>query len=323
MEENTQQQAADTTQAHDQADDWAGATADFLADKGVKTEEDKSNEQANGAENQQTTEGGEASQNNSENKEQDEKQGNGDDSEEGAGTEEKTDPNEDENLEQQDDSNAASREARQVQRQIQEDNKAMQADVRKELYPEWTDDILDGDGDPIKTPRDVMSHINPATGKRFTEEEATAWLFAAQKHKDGERAKMEERIEHVAEVMIDQRDQADQVKLKYGKLLAKLPELRKDIWADYKETLVIDKETGLIVDAPISLYKFFERALRPYEQYVNQIQSEATAKQNQQSDASRKQTQQDREDIHSSSGGTQADPEEDAWAKAAKEYYEG
>lgn len=309
---------AENTQVQDQVDAWDDAEAAFLADKGVKPDE-----KANKSEDDEAAKGGEAKKTDSENKESDEEQGAGDDSKKKTGTDE--DANSDENLEQKADEapqNAAA-DYRKVQREIEADNKAMQADVKKELYPDWSDDILDADGDPIKTPRDVMARTNPATGKRFTEEEATAWLFAAQEHKDKQRNEMLERVAQVSETMIDQRDQADQVKTKYGELLAKLPELRKEIFADYKATLVIDKETGLIVDAPVSMYKFFERALRPYEQYVKQVQADTASKTAAQTDTERKQTHQDREDIHSASGGGVTDPEEDGWAKAAKEYYEG
>jgi len=315
MEENNN---GEQTQVQEQVDNWGDAEAEFLADKGVKADDQADKSEKTGEETQtQATD--------SEGKKSDEEQGAGDDSKKGAGSEEKTDPNDDENLEQQNDNSAQNDAAnyRKVQKEIEADNEAMQADVKKELYPEWSDDILDADGDPIKTPRDVMGLTNPATGKRFTEEEATAWLFAAQKHKDQQRAEMQERVAQVSDVMIEQRDQADQVKSKYGELLAKLPELRKEIFADYKATLVVDKETGLITNAPVSMYKFFERALRPYEQYVKQIQSEATTKKATQTDAERKQTHQDREDIHSASGGSITDPEEEGWAKAAKEYYEG
>lgn len=315
MDENNQQQATDTSQTQEQIDDWSGAEAEFLADKGVETEKKKDETDANKSDDT------DQSANNGTDDDAS-KGGDQDEAAKSATDGEKSDPNEDENLEQPDDRNAAYREARQVQKELEADRTAMVTDVKKELYPDWSDDITDADGDPIRTPRDVMARTNPETGKPFTEEEATAWLFAAQKHKDGQRTEMESRVQQVAEVMIDQRDQADQVKEKYGGLLAKLPELRKEIFADYKATLVVDKETGLILDAPISMYKFFERALRPYEQYVKQIQTESAAKQNTQTEAQRKQTHQDREDIHSASGGSVTDPEEASWAKAAKEYYE-
>lgn len=322
MDENNQDQNA----AHAQADDWSSAEAEFLASKdetGATSAEVKTDEQTKS---EKTDEEKAAEAANSDGKKSDEEQGAGDDSKKGAGSEEEADPNADENLEQQAGEGApqnAAADYRKVQREIEADNQAMRADVKKELYPDWSDDILDADGDPIKTPRDVMARTNPATGKRFTEEEATAWLFAAQEHKDKQRNEMLERVAQVSDVMITQRDEADQVKSKFGTLLAKLPELRKEIFADYKSTLVIDKETGLIVDAPVSMYRFFERALRPYEQYVKQITTEAASKQSTQTEAERKQIHQDREDIHSASGSGVTDPEEDAWAKAAKEHYEG
>lgn len=303
-------------QAQDQVDDWGDAEANFLAEKGISAEDKKDDEQQN-----DTTQ--------SDDKGTDDASGNGGEEDEGKKSddsqEDVDDPNKDENLEQEADEAPQNTTAqyRQTQREIEADNRAMQADVQKELYPDWTDDILDDQGEPIKTPRDVMQYTNPVTKKRFTEEEATAWLFAAQKHKDSERAKMEQRVAQVSDVMITQRDEADQVKAKYGTLLAKLPNLRKEIWADYRATLVVDKDTGLIVDAPVSLAKFFARALRPYEQYVQQLQSQAAEKKTQQDDTTRKQTQQDREDITSSGNGSVTDPEEEAWAAAAKKHYEG
>lgn len=325
MDENTQQPAdagvQDNTQA--QIDDWGGAEADFLADKGLdpakhlkreEAEEDDANKQnpdkpADSADNPDAKKGGEQDPN----KKPD-------------ANAEDADPNDDPNLEQQPDEGAPQREARSIQRQIEQDRVEVRTDVKKELYPDWSDDILDDQGVAMKTPRDVMNHINPNTGKRFTEEEATAWLFAAQKHKDKERAEMTERVEHIADVMIAQRDEADTIRSKYGKLLAQLPELRKEIWADYKATLVIDKETGLIVDAPVSLQKFFERALRPYDEYAKRLEAETTKSTEQkkvQDDTKRKQTQADREDITSSGNGSVQDPEEKEWADVAKEYYEG
>ena len=322
MEENQDQNAAQT-----QADDWSGAEAEFLASKsetGAKpVEEGKSDEQANA---EKTDEEKAAEAANSDGKKSDEGEGAGDDSKKKTGSDEEADPNADKDLEQKADEGTPQNDAanyRKVQKEIEADNKAMREDVQKELYPDWTDDILDADGEPLKTPRDVLSHINPNTGKRFTEEEATAWLFAAQEHKDKLRGERDQRVAQISDTMIDQRDQADQVKTKFGELLGKLPELRKEIFADYKATLVVDKETGLIVDAPVSMFNFFQRALRPYEQYAKQLQADATNKQTQQTDTERKQTQQDREDIHSASGGSVTDPEEEAWAKAAKEYYEG
>lgn len=316
MDENNQQTTdtgADASQVQDQVDDWGSATADFLADKGVKVDE-----QANA---EKTDEEKAAEAANSDGKKSDEGEGAGDDSKE---QDEKTDPNADENLEQQADDGAPYREARQVQREIEADRSAMKTDIQKEMYSDWSDDILDADGEPLKTPRDVMSHINPVTGKRFTEEEATAWLFEAQKHKDKERTERDQRIEHVADVMIQQRDDADVIRTKYGKLLAKLPDLRKEIWADYKDTLVIDKESGLIVDAPVSLAKFFERALKPYADYAAQLQANAgTTQKSAQDEQTRKQTQADRQDITSVGSGTVTDAEEQGWADAAKQYYEG
>lgn len=332
MDENTQQtDTGQQTQTQEQVDDWNGASADFLADKGIDPAKVLGKQEGESDEQKQTTEGSQTQETDSKYKKSDEEQGAGDDSKKDSESEEKTDPNDDENLEQQDDAGAASREARALQRQIQQDNKEVQADVKKELYPDWNDDILDDQGKPMKTPRDVMNHINPNTGKRFTEEEATAWLFAAQEYKDNQRKEMIERVEHVADVMITQRDDADYIRGKFGKLLGQLPELRKEIWADYKATLVVDDKSGLIIDAPVSLKRFFERALKPYATYAARLEAEASNNTGQQTeqkppaktDAEVRQTQADREDITSTGTGSTMDPEEEGWANAAKQYYEG
>ena len=143
-------------QAQDQADSWADAEANFLADKGISTEDKKDDEQANGSEDQQTAKDGEEAQGDSKDQKQDEEQGSGDDSKKGSGSEEEgADANQDDQLEQGADEapQNATAQYRATQREIEADNKAMQADVRKELYPDWTDDILDDQGEPIKIGR--------------------------------------------------------------------------------------------------------------------------------------------------------------------------
>lgn len=318
MDENNQPLATDASQTQEQIDDWGDAEANFLADKGIKPEaKDPANEgkpndpnkPADPAANADASKGGEA-----------------DPAKKPADDAENADPNKDKNLEQQPDEGAPQREARALQRELEADTTAVRQDVKKELYPDYNEDILDDQGKPMKTPRDVMNHINPNTGKRFTEEEATAWLFAAQKHKDKERNEMVERVEHIADVMITQRDEADVIRSKYGKLLAKMPDLRKEVWADYRQTLVIDKQSGLIVDAPVSLQRFFERALKPYADYAAQLEADAATKtppKPTQTDAERKQIQADRGDITSTGTGSTMDEEEQGWADAAKKHYEG
>lgn len=329
MDLNTQQPdpgAQAPTQTQEQVDDWSSIEADFLADKGIDPEkhlkkedpaddkkkpEENPDKPADPADKPDAGDGGEA-----------------DPAKKPDADEENADPNKDPNLEQQPDEGNPQREYRAIQRQIEQDRAEVKTDVQKELYPDWSDEILDDQGVAIKTPRDVMNHINPNTGKRFTEEEATAWLFAAQKHKDQERAEMEDRVEHITDVMITQRDEADAIKAKYGKLLAHLPNLRKEIWADYRATLVVDKKSGLIIDAPVSLQRFFERALRPYDEYAKRLQAEQpqtppAPQKPAVTDAERKQAQADREEITSSGNGSVQDPEEKEWADVAKNYYEG
>ena len=321
MDEN-QQQASDAGAQ----DDWSNAEAGFLEDKGVKIEEKNTDEQAKSEEGKKDDS---ASKVDPQAKKSDEKSGDDNDSKKGSGEKEKVDPNDDPNLKQPDDPNAPYREARQVQRELDADRDATQKDIREKMFSDWSDDILDSDGDPLKTPADVMKRINPTTNKPFTEEEATAWLLAAQKQKDKDRAEVQARIEEYAETNIRIKDEGDAVRTKFGKILDKMPELGKEIWADFKNTLVIDEKSGVILKMPVSLQRFYERALQPYADYNARLEAEAAEKAKadietkKQEKIQTKRTQGDREDIVSSGNSNVADPEEEGWAKAAKSYYEG
>lgn len=218
---------------------------------------------------------------------------------------------------------ATQRDARQVQRELEADTRAMRDDIRKELYSDLQTELTDADGDPIRTPADVMKLLNPNTQKPFTEEEAVQYLFAAQKHLDKELATAEKEIERVADIQIMIRDETDNIRAKFGEILTKMPELRKEIWADYKATLKLDPKTSVIIDAPISLERFFERALQPYAEYAETLKSQQaqTAETKKAEVQQRKQTQADRQDITSGGKGDVTDPEDEEWNKAFKKQY--
>lgn len=219
------------------------------------------------------------------------------------------------------------REQRAIQREIEADRNQMFEDVRENLFSDFEPEIKDADGDVIRTPADVMKHINEETGKPFTAEEAVAWLHAMEGQKTQERANNEREVERVAEVNITLRDEIDEVRTKYAKIFKDFPDLRKEIWDDYKQTMKVDPKSGIIVDTPFSVKGYFERSMKPYAQYAEQLQTQASAKE-QKAEAARKaaerrQNQADRSDVIPRGNSNVSDEEEDAWAATAKEYYEG
>lgn len=292
--------STDTTVQDDSNDDssWANAEADYLNDKGyeagvVDEEEDV---------------------------EEDTKQTPEDETKDTKDTEDIT-PDAPETEADEEDPQSVYRDQRAIQREIEADKRAMREEIRKEMFNTPTE-ITDADGDPIRTVEDVMKLMNPTTQKAFTEEEALAWLFAAQQHREKQQSEENEKIDNITEVNLQIRDDSEAIMSKYKKLLSDMPELRQAIWDDYKATLVVDEDTGYIIDAPFSLKNFFERALQPYAEYQSRLQSEAEQRKKSEATAKRKQTQSDRQDIYSGGSGNTEDAEEKAWADAARSYYE-
>lgn len=141
------------------------------------------------------------------------------------------------------------------------------------MFADVPQTLVDADGDPINSIEDVMRLINPRTQEAFTEEEAGSWLLSAQQQFNKQIGELDKRIERIAEVNLDIQDQADAATAKYGEYLKANEEERQAIWAEYEKTLVKDPESGIIVDAPISLEWFYDQLLGPKVK----AQAEATA----------------------------------------------
>lgn len=219
--------------------------------------------------------------------------------------------------------NPETREYRQRQREIAEDEKAIKADIRKEMFSELQTELLDADGDPIRTIEDVQKLMNPNTGKPFTDEEAAAWLLAAQRHLRDEQEKSEKRIDEIAQVNLDIRDWSNAVRKKYGEFIKANPDVWKPIWAEYEATLVKDEKTEIITKAPVNLERFAEVALAPHIKLAEQVQKQAEEDQKNKQEQDRKKTRTDRSDVVSGAKTGVKDKEEEEWEDVAKEYYEG
>lgn len=221
--------------------------------------------------------------------------------------------------------NPGVREARATQREIAEDRKAMAQDIKEKMFAEVQTELTDSDGDPIRTPADVMKLINPNTQKAFTAEEATAYLFAAQRNLDKQLETTEKQIEEITDTMLTLKDDSDSIKIKYGPILQGLPGLRDELWTEYKKTLTVDEKTGIVTKAPISLAKFYEVALKPYAAMAVRIQKEQEAEAvetKKATEQTRKNTQSDRTDIYGGGKTDTMDAEEKEWADVAKAHYE-
>lgn len=320
---------------------WDQAGLDFLADRGEELPDKRSEEQEaiqneptkqkEGDENGKTPEGDPAA------KKSDEEQGNGDGTEKGTGTEENggKPKTEDTETPPAPTPEQADRDYRRRQLELDADRKEIATEVRKEMFSDVPDKLLDADGDPIETVADVMKLKNPNTGKPFTAEEAASWLMQAQRHVEKQNEQVERQVEEIVNVNLSIKEQADSVREKYGELLQYMPKLRARVWAQYEKTLIKDDKTDTITKAPVSMEEFYDTALAPYVREAERIKAEAeaedkkkadeeAAKKKQAAEEAKTRSRSDREDIFSTKTKIEEmnDPEEKAWAKAAKEYYE-
>lgn len=301
-------------------DEWTGATADYLLDKGVasdkptetKKEEPKSDEQAKpkeGEEEKPTPQG------DPNDKKSDEESKSSDDSK-------KETPNTEEQPNQYTPPSRA---------EIEADRKETIEDIKKQMFADTPTRLEDADGDPIETLEDVQKLINPNTGKNFTLEEAGAWLLAAQKHLNKTIAENNEKAEAIAEVNLTLKEELAAVSSEYADLLNANPNgIRQKVWASWQKTLKKDPDTGIIIETPVSLKEHYDTMLAPYVAMADRMAAdEENAAKNQKTEQQQKvaQTKQnarsDRQDVIGGGKIATKDPEEAEWEAAAKAHYEG
>lgn len=227
---------------------------------------------------------------------------------------------------------ARAREVREASRDFVADTEAVKADVMEQMFKDKDGKLYDADGDEIRLIEDVMALRNPRTGKNFTEDEAAAYLLKATQHAKQEQIEAQQRAAEIAEEIITLKDQAETVKDKYGEFLndPKNADLKAEIWADYEATFVLDEESGIITKAPVSMVRFYDRALKPYVEAQTTITSAEQAKteaeaaaEKAKAEAAKARTRNDREDIFArgDAGRDTLSKEEKEWADAEKAYY--
>lgn len=226
-------------------------------------------------------------------------------------------------------SDPAARDARIAARAAADDLAEVRADVAKELFKDAPTELVDADGDPIRTIEDVMARINPRTGEAFTEDEASMWLLNAQQQFNKSVADREAKITQVAEVSIRVRDEADGITEEFKDILDANPELKQELWDTFEKTLIKDPDTGLIVEMPVSLDKYYRTALKPYadqakatvaaEKKAAEDKAAAEAKAKEEEEAKRQKSRSDRSDIYANGKNDNRTTDEKEWADAEKE----
>jgi hypothetical protein len=189
--------------------------------------------------------------------------------------------------------------------------------------------LVDADGDPIKTVEDVMRHNNPRTGQPFeNEEQAAQWLLAAQNQVKANAETSTAELNSVMETQQSLADQTDIIAYQYGELLNAMPELKEQLWAEYSKGLTY--KNGVIVKAPQSLEKFYETALEPYAQMGRTLEAQETsgadaakaaadkaAADKAATDKARQQNRSDRSDIYGGGKDDTRDDDTKEWDAAA------
>lgn len=338
---------APTTTDSDDAE-WDQVGLDFLAGKDIDTDK-KEEEQRTIDEQAKSKEGGQeegAPEANPNDKKSDEEQrasdgsqaSDGAEGEEGKSADDKkpADPKANEQQPPARDPDAEDRARRRAQLDLEADRKELARDIREKMFSDVPEKLLDSEGREIRTPQDVTQYRNPATGKNFTIEEATSWLMQADSHHKDKLAKTQTEVDRIVDVNLTIKEEADEVVEKYGKLLAKNPGLRKQVWTDWRNTLEVSEDGEVIVRAPVSLKNYFDSVLSPHLAYATEQERKAAAdaeaakkaenaENKKKVEQEKQQSRSDREDISSARTKDQEgmDSEEKEWAESAKAYYEG
>lgn len=214
---------------------------------------------------------------------------------------------------------------RMAQRQTAEVTEAIRNDVRSKMFP--PEEIKAADGTPIKSAADLEQYTDPRTNEPFTKEAAEeAWNF----HKQAQQQKVaeqEKQVEQITSVNLMIQDESAVVKDQYGDFLDSHPEIKKEIYDLYVQTLVVDPKTQIITGAPMSLLKFYNTAMKPYvemakqEQALKAQQEQAAEAAKQAEESRRQQTRADRSDIFSAGKTDTKSQEDKEWEEAAIAHY--
>jgi len=211
----------------------------------------------------------------------------------------------------------------QARREAEAETEAVRNDIRENLFSHVPREIVDKEGDVIRTVEDVMQRINPQTGEAFTEQEANFWLLSAQNKIDKGINEAEKEVERLVDLHNSIHEDLGYITSKYADLIKADPARMKEIYSEWKQSLEVNAEHQIITKAPVSLRRTFDLALKGDLKLATENQARAEAEAKAQKDQSRKQDHSDRSDVTAFGKSTAIlDDLEAGWDKAARDYYE-
>ena len=210
-----------------------------------------------------------------------------------------------------------------MERQAQQQTRqSLRSEVRNALYPDGIEKpLLDSEGNEIKGVQDIAGRLlNPATNEVFTYEEARDWLETKRRELDKEVEIAEQNIDAIAEVNQDLQEGERIVMAKYGELLKTLPDVAKEAYESYLATVKVDPKTGLAVEAPINVVRYYDTIMRPYLSVAKQMQLQKQAEEEKAARIKAEAAQKDRADILPNADPNPKD-NKDLLDKAFEEYF--
>lgn len=207
-----------------------------------------------------------------------------------------------------------------VYREYTESYAKIKNEVLEALSKDVPAELKDQDGDPIKGPEDLMKLVDPRTGKAFTAEDApVAYLQLKQdlKEKQDQAGKY---ADQVAAASLTVKGEADYILKQYESVFKEHPELPKQLWAQFSQTLKMSPDGKMIEAAPVSLAKYYETALKPYAE-VSKAKAEADAARKEAEEIKKRQQQSDRSDIYGPGKVDNRDKDQKEWDEVSKDYF--
>lgn len=206
----------------------------------------------------------------------------------------------------------------------QDTRNTLRDEVRSKLYPDGLErPILDSDNRPINGPQDMIGKlIDPETNEPFERDAAERWWNATKLEQDKAIESIEQDIDKIAETNQTLFEEYQQVAARFGEFIEANPEIAQRVLQSWERTLKKDPATGIVIEAPVSLYSYYDMVLSPQLQVSQQqAQAQATAE----AEAAKQRTraeQDDRSDL-SPTAGSPKDNKKDSLDKAFDAYFAG
>jgi hypothetical protein len=188
-------------------------------------------------------------------------------------------------VEKTDDSKTAVKEAlKEVYQEQQQENTRTEELVKEAIgliRPEGVPDPrVDSDGDPLKSAADVEKLYNPATGEKFTPEEARAWYDQATKQYEQNLQAVKEEAYQVTQVNTALEKGREAVMRNYGDFIKENPDIAAKVLSRYMSTLKVkgQGENAYVAEMPIDILEFYNDVMYPYVELAEKNKEAEAAK---------------------------------------------